>query len=155
MTLATGAAPRTTTSRQARLTATLWLGFALTVVATVVPFVDAATTRELADHVRAGYPAYTAREVDAAVAAYLAILATVGALGIVGWLVTIRGAHRGRRWTAAVATGLLVVGAGLALTGLTVTDTSGDVGLAPAVAWFQVLPCLPGVAAVVMLWRRR
>ncbi|GMA23631.1 hypothetical protein GCM10025864_13900 [Luteimicrobium album] len=142
-------------TRDGRLTVTLWPGLALTVVATVVPFVDAGTTHVLADHVRAGYPAYSAHEIDAAVTAYLAILATAGVLGTAGWLVTIRGARRERRWVPWLATALLVLGAGLALTGLTVTDTSGDVGLAPAVAWFQVLPCLAGLGAVVLLWRRR
>jgi hypothetical protein len=143
-----------TATRDARLTATLWLGLALTVVATVVPFVDAGATHALADHVRAGYPGYTPSQVDSAVTAYVAILAAVGLLGVAGWLLTIREVRRERRWAPWLATALLVAGAGLALAGLTVTDTDGAVGLAPAVAWLQVLPCLAGLAAVVQLWRR-
>ncbi|MFI2702920.1 hypothetical protein [Cellulosimicrobium composti] len=137
-----------------RTAALAWAGLALTVLAAAYPVVDRATTGLLADHVRAGYPAYGTAEVDAAVTAYVAILAVVGVLGVVGWLLTLRAARTDARWGRWLAAGLLVAGAGVALAGLTVVDTSGDVGLAPALAWLLVLPCLPGLAVVALLWRR-
>lgn len=137
-----------------RTVALTWTGLALTVLAAAYPVVDRATTGLLADHVRAGYPAYGTTEVDAAVTAYVVILAVVGALGVVGWLLTLRAARTDARWGRWLAAGLLVAGAGVALAGLTVVDTSGDVGLAPALAWLLVLPCLPGLAVVALLWRR-
>ncbi|YCK41933.1 hypothetical protein ACNF49_50195 [Actinomadura sp. ATCC 39365] len=41
-----------------------------------------------------------------------------------------------------------------ALAGLTVRDTNGEVGLVPLLGWLQVLPLVPGLVAVVLLWRR-
>ncbi|PRX58917.1 hypothetical protein B0I32_12121 [Nonomuraea fuscirosea] len=132
--------------------ATLYAGAALTVLATLFVFVDRAG---LADHIRAGYPAYQPAEIDGAVMAYTLILAVIGALGLLGWLGSawlVRLGKGSARW---VASGLLLIAACVALTGLTVQDTSGDVGLAPLLGWLQVLPCLAGLAAVVLLWRRR
>jgi hypothetical protein len=38
---------------------------------------------------------------------------------------------------------------------LLVKDTSGETGLAPLLGWIGVLPCLPGLVGVAMLWRSR
>ncbi|SNT54043.1 hypothetical protein SAMN05443665_104127 [Actinomadura meyerae] len=132
----------------------MWGGLALTIVATVYPLVDLGTTHVLADHVRATYPAYDSGEVDAAVTAYLAILSVVGVLGVLGWLGTMWAVRGRRAWAPWAASGVWLAAACLALTGLTVKDTSGEVGLAPPLAWLQVLPCVPGLVAVVLLWRR-
>lgn len=134
--------------------ATIGAGAVLTLTAAVFPFVDRATTTVLADHVRAGYPTYGSAEINAAVTAYLAILSVVGVLGLLGWLGTAWAVRAGRGWAGWLATGLFLAAAGTALAGLTVQDTSGDVGLAPLLGWLQVLPCVPGLAAVVSLWRR-
>lgn len=37
------------------------------------------------------------------------------------------------------------------IVGLTTVDTSGEVGLA-ATGWLLLVPCLPGLVAVVKLW---
>ena len=133
----------------------MWSGLALTIAATVYPLIDRATTHVLADHIRASYPAYGTGRVDTAVTAYLAILSTVGVLGVLGWLGTMW-AIRGRKiWARWIAAGAWLTAACLALTALTVKDTSGDVGLAPLLAWLQVLPCAPGLVAVTLLWRPR
>ncbi len=128
----------------------MYAGAGLTVVAALFPFVDRTV---LADHIRAGYPAYAPGEIDAAVTAYLVILAAVGALGLLGWAGTIWAAGAGKRWTLSLAVGLLVSGLCVAVAALTVRDTSGDVGLAPLLGWLLVLPCVPGLAAVAS-WRR-
>ncbi|MEW9555493.1 hypothetical protein [Nonomuraea sp. NPDC050783] len=133
--------------------AMMYLGTALTVIAAVFPFVDRVTTTVLADHIAAGYPGYGPDAIDAAVATYLAILATIGVLGLLGWLGVIRAARAGGRRAFWAAAGLLASAICVAVAALTVQDTSGDVGLAPLLGWLLVLPCVPGLAAVV-LWRR-
>jgi len=133
----------------------MWGGLVLTVAAAVYPFVDRVRGHRLADHVRAGYPSYSDQRVDDAVTAYLVILATVGVLGVVGWLWTIWAQRAGKSWTRWAAAGIFACALCLVVTGLTATDTSGDVGLAPVIGWSQVLPCLPGLLAVVLLWKRR
>jgi len=47
---------------------------------------------------------------------------------------------------------MFVAGSGSALTALLTKDTSGEVGLAPLLGWIGMLPLLPGLVAVVMLW---
>ncbi|WP_405149797.1 hypothetical protein OG589_15750 [Sphaerisporangium sp. NBC_01403] len=143
------------TRRRGRLLAAMWIGLVLTVIAAVYPFVDRTTTHALADHIQAGYPSYGAGEIDTAVTAYLVILSVVGGLGFIGWLGTLWAAKAGKKWTRWAATGVFAVALCIALAGLTVADTSGDVGLAPAIGWLQMLPCVPGLLAVVMLWERR
>jgi hypothetical protein len=133
--------------------ALMYVGAALTVVAAVFPFVDRATTTVLADHVRAGYPTYGQGKIDAAVTAYTVILAVVGALGLGGWFGTIRAVRAQKRWARPLAAGLLVGALSVAVAALTVQDTSGDVGVAPLMAWLLVVPCVPGLAACVLLWR--
>ncbi|MCK2215647.1 hypothetical protein MF672_017895 [Actinomadura sp. ATCC 31491] len=130
--------------------ALMYAGAGLTAFAAIFPFVDRATTTVLADHVRAGYPAYDGAAIDAAVGAYLAILAVVGALGLLGWLGAILAVRAGKRWATWAAGALLVIAIGVAVAALTVRDTSGDVGLAPLLGWLLVLPCVPGLAAVVL-----
>ena len=131
----------------------MYVGLSLTVVATAAPYVDHATGEVLADHVRHGYPTYSAGRVDEAVTAWLAILTVVGALGLVCWVVMIRAARAGSAWVRPAATVSFALGSTLALTALLTKDTSGEVGLAPLLGWLGVLPCLAGLVAVVLLWR--
>lgn len=147
-------AARPATHRQSAILA-MYAGLALTVVAIVVPFVDHATADTLADHVRSGYPDYTQARIDSVVATYLVYLSIVGGLGVIGWLWTIWAVRRSTRWARAAATVLFVLGAGVSLTNLLVKDGSGDSGLPPMFGWVGLLPCLPGLVAVVLLWRTR
>jgi hypothetical protein len=133
----------------------LRVGLVATALVTAYAWVDSATTATLAAHVAASYPALGAAEVDAAASAYLAILTSVGVLGAVAWVVVARAARRGRAWAPWAGTAALLLGLGVALAGLTVRDTSGDVGLAPALGWAQLVPCAVGLVAVAALWRRR
>lgn len=129
----------------------IYAGTALTVITTLVPLVDRAV---LADHVQAGYPRYGAAEIDDAVTAYVVILSVVGALGLLGWLGTVWAVRAGRDWGRWMATAVAAGAVCVAVAALTVRDTSGDLGLAPLVGWLLVLPCAPGLAAVLLLWRR-
>jgi len=129
-------------------------GLALTVVAAVMPFVDRATTHLLADHIAAGYPGYPAARIDSAVSTWLVLLAGVGALGVAGWVWSIRAVASGARWARWTATALFLLGTTVALSALLVRDTSGDAGLPPLLGWLGILPCLAGAVAVTMLWRQ-
>ncbi|QKG23633.1 hypothetical protein [Actinomadura verrucosospora] len=147
-----------TTERPARHRAVLTalvVGLVLTVVAAVYPFVDRATTHLLADHIRAGYPAYPRARIDTAVTTYLTLLAVSGALGALAWLATIGAVKAGKRWARTTATAMFVLGLGTGLTALLTKDTSGQTGLAPALGWIGMAPCLAGLVAVTLLWTRR
>jgi hypothetical protein len=139
----------TTTGRV--LTAT-WTGLVLTVTAAVYPFVD---THLLADHIRAGYPAYPRPRIDSAVSTYLILLAVIGALGVLAWLGTAWAVRAGRRWARPAATAMFVLGTTVGLTGLLTQDTSGGTGLPPALGWAGMAPCLAGVLVVALLWTRQ
>jgi hypothetical protein len=134
-----------------RVPAVLGAGLVLTVLAAIFPLT---ATSLLADHLRAGYPAYTPAQIGSAVATYQVLLSVIGALGVLAWLATILAVRAGKRWARATATVGLVLGAGVGLAGLLIRDTSGDTGLPPALGWAGMAPCLAGVLAVAWLWTR-
>ncbi|MGN5376825.1 hypothetical protein ACQ4WX_02050 [Streptomyces lasalocidi] len=134
--------------------AAMYAGLALTVLATIATYVDRSTTHLLADHIRAGYPAYPQARVDSAVTTYLVVLSVVGALGVLAWLVTAWAVTAGRRWARPAVTAMFLLGTGVGLTGLLTKDTSGTTGLPPALGWAGMIPCLAGFVAVALLWRR-
>ena len=133
----------------------MYAGLGLTVVAVIVPYVDHFTANVLAGHLRAGYPAYTQARINSAVVTYLVYLSAVGALGVGGWLWTIRALKAGKRWARWVATAVFVLGTGIALIDLLAKDTSGETGLPPLLGWAGLAPCLAGLVAVTLLWTRR
>jgi hypothetical protein len=134
--------------------AAMYAGLGLTAAATIVLYVDHVTGNVLADHIRAGYPAYTQARIDSAVTIYLVYLSVVGVLGVIGWLAAIWAVKAGKGWARGAATAIFVLGAAIALFDLLVKDTSGDTGLPPLLGWAGMLPCLAGLLAVVLLWRR-
>lgn len=85
---------------------------------------------------------------------YLIYLSIVGALGIICWFCAIWAVRTGKRWARSVTTLMLALGVGIALFNLLVKDTSGDTGLPPLLGWVGMLPCLAGLLAVTLLWRR-
>ncbi|MGW6209552.1 hypothetical protein ACWF9B_38670 [Streptomyces sp. NPDC055089] len=144
-----------TETRPARgVTGAMYTGLGLTVAATVLPYVDRATTHWLADHIRAGYPAYSRTRVDSAVTTYLVLLSVVGALGVAAWLWTAWAVRADKRWARPAATLTLVPVVGIGLTGLLTRDTSGETGLPPELGWAGMAPCLAALLAVALLWRR-
>jgi hypothetical protein len=144
----------TTTYHERPAIGAMYAGLGLTVVALIVLYVDHATANVLADHIRAGYPAYAQPRIDSAVTTYLVYLSVVGALGIICWLGTIRALKAGKRWARGAATAMFALGTGIALIDLLVRDTSGDTGLPPLLGWAGMLPCLAGLLAVMLLWKR-
>jgi hypothetical protein len=100
------------------------------------------------------YPTYSQARIASAVTTYLVYLSVVGALGTICWLSTIWAVKAGKGWARAAATALFVLGTSIALTDLLIRDTSGDTGLPPLLGWVGMLPCLAGLFAVTLLWRK-
>ncbi|MCA5894197.1 hypothetical protein LEP48_12685 [Isoptericola sp. NEAU-Y5] len=142
----------TSTPQERRALVAMSVGLALTVLMTLVPFLDGGT-RLLADHVRTGYPSYGQAQVDAAVTTYQYLLAGVGVLGVAAWFWTMRAVRARRRWSRGAAVGAFALAVVVALTALLTPDTSGEAGLAPALGWAGLAPCVAGGIAVVLLWR--
>ncbi len=145
----------TTTPHEQRATKAMHAGLGLTVAAVIAAYVDHATANVLAGHIRDGYPAYSQARINAAVTTYLVYLTVVGALGIVCWLGAIWAVRAGKRWARGAATAMFALGTGVALFDLLIKDTSGETGLPPLLGWAGMLPCLAGLLAVALLWRKR
>ncbi|WP_420750536.1 hypothetical protein [Rhodococcus sp. O3] len=135
-------------------TVALLVGCVLTVVAAIAVYGGQTASGILTAHVRAGYPSFTQDHIDAATDIYLTYLIVLGVLGALGWLTTLWVARRSTSWARLLATGLWVVATGIALFDLTVRDTSGDTALPATVGWMGLAPCVAGLVAVVLLWRR-
>jgi hypothetical protein len=88
-----------------------------------------------------------------ATSAVVAYLVTIGGLGVVAWLWTVRAVSRHKRWARPAATALFVLASGLALLDLTVQEYGRRI-LPTQVGLIGLLPCLAGLVAVVLLWRR-
>lgn len=134
------------------VTGAIWIGLALTVFATIFPYVDRANSNAMAAHIRAGYPTYGRHRVDTAVDIYLAYLTLLGVGGIAAWLATAWAIRAGRRWARAAATATFVLAVCLAVFDLVVKDTSGDTGLPLQIGVIGLVPCLPGLLVVTLLW---
>jgi hypothetical protein len=132
----------------------MYAGLGLTVVAMIVPYIDLASGKRLAGHIRDGYPTYAQDRIDTAVMTYLIYLSVLGAVGVICWFCAIWAVRTGKRWARGVAALVFALGAGIALFNLLVKDTSGDTGLPPLLGWVGMLPCLAGLLAVTLLWRR-
>lgn len=132
----------------------LYCGLALTLLAIVAVHVDHATTNYLAAHIKAGYPDYSRAQVDSAAQTYLIYLTVLGALGAIGWLITLWLAGAGKAGAKWLAVGLWATGVSIAVFNLVIRDTSGDTGLPPLLSSLGLLPCLAGVLAVGALWKR-
>ena len=133
----------------------MYIGLVLTVGALIVPFVDHVASNVLAHHVRAGYPDMSQAGMATAVTSYLVLLSIVGVVGIACWTWTIWATRRRVRWTTTIATVLFVLGTCVSLADLLVKDGSGDTALPALLGWVGMLPCLPGLIAVTLLWTGR
>ncbi|TQL67771.1 hypothetical protein FB381_1653 [Nocardioides albertanoniae] len=128
-------------------------GLALSVAAVAVVYVDRATTNVLADHIRAGYPSYGEDRIGEGVRVYTTYLTVLGAIGVIGWAVSLWVSRVRPRVAPWLVTTLFLLGTGVALFNLTIRDTSGETGLAPQIGWVGMLPSIAGLAAVVLVWR--
>ncbi|WP_166975028.1 hypothetical protein [Brevibacterium atlanticum] len=129
----------------------LWVGLGLTVIA----IVSAQLGRPIiGGHIRSGYPSISHNEIATGVDFYVTSLTIVGALGLLGWAVTIWSAHRGSRWIRWAAVLLALTGTSVAAFALLVRDTSGDTGLPPLIGTIGLLPCAAGLVAVILMFTR-
>jgi len=149
--MSTIAAPRRTT---AYVRPALYVGLLLTVVATVAPLIDLATADTIGDHVRAAYPGWSDNLVAKDRNAITIYLVAVGALGIVGWLWSIVGVVRGKRWAKWVSTTLFVLGATMGLIDLSVGGEAYTTIVPALHGTLGILPTLAGLVATIGLWRR-
>ncbi len=152
MTTVTRSAPL---RRRQTATIAMYAGCLCTAAALAVVWIDHATADLLAAHIRAGYPGYSQSRVNSAAMTYVVYLSAVGAIGLIAWLGAIRAVRRRSRWVRPAATMTFVLAAGLSLADLLIRDTSGDTGLPSLLGWVGILPCLPGLVAVTLLWRDR
>lgn len=83
-----------------------------------------------------------------------AYLYATGAVGLLAWALTLRGAARRRTWAAPVATALLFTATGGALFNLFVSEYGARILPAPW-ALATLLPCAAGTVAVALLWKER
>ncbi|GAB3829276.1 hypothetical protein [Kribbella italica] len=132
----------------------LLAGLVLTVLATAAPLVNLMTVDSIGDHVRSAYPDWSAADVSKDRTAITAYLVVVGVLGLVGWLTTLAGVSRGKRWTRWVGTTLFAVGATVALIDVSVGGEAYKTIVPPFHGTLGLLPALAGLVAVVALWRR-
>ncbi|MFG3255807.1 hypothetical protein [Streptomyces sp. NPDC048172] len=133
----------------------MYSGLALTAAAALVPLIDLATVDSVTDHVRAAYPDWSASDVSKDRTAIVSYLAVVGALGVLCWLWAIRSVGRGSARARAVTTALFAVGACWALYDLTWSSAEYAHVIPVLYGVLGLLPCLAGLAAVVLVWRGR
>lgn len=129
----------------------MYAGVAVTATATLVPLIDLVTLDSLSTHVRAAYPHWPVSLVNADRNAIVIYLSIVGVLGLGGWAWAIRSAvargHEARR----VITILFVLGASVALFGLTFTGGAYDRVLPTSYGILGLLPSLAGLIAVLTI----
>jgi hypothetical protein len=135
--------------------ASLYAGLVLTVLSVAAVYVDRASTGLLAAHLEAGYPSYSASEIDEAVGLWTIVLTTVGALGVIGWVLAIWAVRRGARWAGWLVGSLFTLGTVLALYLLTVRDNNGETGLPMELGLVGLVPSVAGLVAVLLMWRAR
>lgn len=132
---------------------TMSVGSIFTSAALAAVWVDHTTANALAHHIRAGYPHDSRAHIDSAAATYIIYLSALGAIGLIAWLSSIWAVRRDKRWTRPAATLAFICATSLSLTNLLIRDTSGETGLPALLGWLGMLPCLPGLVTVILLWK--
>lgn len=145
---------QTTTTHSRRSTA-LYIGLALTVIATIAPLLDIATIDTLTAHVRDAYPDWGSDVVSADRNAIAIWIAVGSGLGIPLWLLTIWAVNAQKRWARVVAVIGFALGLLVALINLSIGGDRYDVVVPYAYGTLTLLPCVAGIAAMVAIWRKR
>ncbi|GAB3564335.1 hypothetical protein [Spelaeicoccus albus] len=131
----------------------LQIGLALGVIAAAAPVFDLFVTASIESHVRSAYEGWSAGTVAMDRNAITGYLVVIGILGIVGWV----GALWALRTRIAfpVSVTLFVVGTVLALVTASSSGGAYDTIVPVQFGTLALLPSVPGLAAVVVLWRAR
>ena len=120
-------------------------------LAAAVRVVDVMTGGALAAHLQALYGPYGVPAPDASVV--VAYLVTVGIVGALMWLLTIRAVRREWRGARLFATAVLLGALTVAAADLTVSEYGRPI-LPTWLGLVGLLPCVAGLVAAVLLWRR-
>ncbi|MFD9894069.1 hypothetical protein ACFWY9_32370 [Amycolatopsis sp. NPDC059027] len=135
-----------------RVLTAAYVGLALTVVATLAVVIGNDALLRHLHEVEDGWIAPDKVAVThSVVATYLYAL---GGLGVVSWLLIAWMVKTGKRGTRVVAVTLLLLGGGIAVMNLLMEEYGRRV-LPTLLGVAGVLPCLAGLAVVVLLWRPR
>ncbi len=124
------------------------LGLLLTVVELIALVIDQTAVHGIAHHLSALYAPYGLHPDPDWLFYYL--YATT-ATGILLWLTTIWVVRRQKRWARVIAATVFVVATGIALLNLSVSEYGTRIF---PLFWgiLGLLPCVAGLAAVVLLW---
>jgi len=131
-------------------TLALSIGLALSLASIAGLLVDQMSVHSLADHVSAQYSPYGNVPDPNVLFTYLYMTSGVG---VVAWMIAIRGARRQKPWIPLLAGMAFVVGAVLAVFNLVVTEHGTQIF---PVLWsiLGLLPSIAGLVAVSLLWTR-
>jgi len=129
----------------------MYAGIALTALATLVSF---SSTGTLEAHIKKGYPDYTAERVAETLDAYNMLFATVAVLAAACWLWSIWVVKKNKSWARWAISASFLAGLTVALAMVFIRDESGDVGVPTELSLLYLLPCVAGLATVVLVWRR-
>ena len=129
----------------------LYAAVALELLGAAVPIVDLVTRGALGAHLQALYSPYGVPAPDALVV--VAYLVAVGVVGALVWLATIWVVRRSQRWARVLATVALLGALAMAGADLTVSEYGQPI-LPTWLGLVGLLPCVAGLVAVVLLWRR-
>lgn len=133
----------------------MYAGLVLTVIVTIMMYIDHSTTHLLANHIQAGYPSYSQARIDEAVKLWMIYLTILGVIGVVSWLISIWYVKKDKKWARWLATGFFAIGTFLALFNLFVKDNNGETGLPFVLGLIGLLPCLAGLWSVIQLWKTK
>ena len=128
--------------------AAMGIGLLLTVITLIALIIDQASLYSIADHVDALYSPFDLHPDPNVLFGYLYV---TGAIGIVAWLLTIRGVRQRRRGVRVIASIVFMLATGIALLGLFASEYGTPIF--PTV-WgiLGLLPCIAGLVAVILLW---
>lgn len=126
-------------------------GLGLTVLVTVFTVVR---TDALVRHLHAVYDGRIGPDrVAATQAGLVSYLYLLAALGVLGWLLGTWAVGRRKRWARGLCTALFVLGTCVAVLNLLAREY-GQLILPVPLGIVGLLPCVAGLVAVVLLWRR-
>ncbi|WP_163511567.1 hypothetical protein [Fodinicola acaciae] len=133
----------------------MYVGLALTVLATVAPLLDLATVDTLTSHVRDAYPQWAPHLVAIDRNAIAIYLVASNALGVPVWLMAIHAVRKGKRWAPIAATAGLVAGLLFPLIDFSLKGGAYDIVVPYGYGALTLVPCVAGLIATIATWRNR
>jgi hypothetical protein len=144
-------AARATGSSSRGVVGALYAAVGLELLGAAVPVVDLDARGTIAAHLQALYSPYGVPAPDASLV--VVYLVAVGVVGALLWLAAIRALRRGWRWARLFSTAVLLGALAVAGADLTVSEYGQPI-LPTWLGLVGLLPCVAGLVAVILLWRR-